>query len=103
MLYRECFGADLGSLADYEPNKIVLDKNNVCRVLVQVLQKHVSGDGLLQAVGSVFKKDTSSAGVAQWGCTAIYYIAKVNAAAARKRNSSLLWCCFIALRILDPR
>ncbi len=66
----------IGTLAEHEPNKEELDKHNVCRIVTQALLKHVSSDSLLSA--ALFMKDTSSAGVAQWGCTAIYYIAKVS-------------------------
>jgi hypothetical protein len=64
----------IGTLAEYEENKVELDKHNVCKIVTQALQKHVSSDSLLSA--ALFVRDTSSAGVAQWGCTAIYYIAK---------------------------
>jgi len=55
----------IGSLAELRENKLDLDKNNVCKIVINALQKHVSGDSLFS---SVFQfQSNHSAAVAQWG------------------------------------
>ncbi|RYG69840.1 hypothetical protein EON64_01705 [archaeon] len=63
----------IGSLAESKFNKIEFEKHQVAKVITSTLQRHVGSEGILSAA---FTKDKSSAGVAQWGCTAIYYLAK---------------------------
>ncbi len=62
----------IGSLVENDRNKQHLDSLGVCRIITGALQRHVATDNIFSA----FSKDTSSAGVAQWGCTAIYYLSK---------------------------
>lgn len=45
-------------------------------MLTSALQRHVSGDNVFSSVSFFSKYSSSSAGVAQWGCAAIYYLAK---------------------------
>eukprot|EP00981_Chlorochromonas_danica_P005406 scaffold1091_cov164-Ochromonas_danica.AAC.29 len=61
----------IGSLAESQYNKIEMEKHHISKIVTSTLQRHVSNDGIL----SVFSRDQSSAGVVQWGCTAIYYLA----------------------------
>lgn len=63
----------IGSLCELHTNKEILDRYNVCGAVTSALQRYVSSNSMLSAV---FLKDTSNAAVAQWGCTAIYYIAR---------------------------
>lgn len=63
----------IGSLCEFQANKEILDRYNVCGAVTSALQRYVSSNSMLSAV---FMKDTSNAAVAQWGCTAIYYIAR---------------------------
>jgi hypothetical protein len=62
----------IGSLVENDGNKQHLDSLGVCKIITGALQRHVATDNIFSA----FSKDTSSAGVAQWGCTAIYYLSK---------------------------
>ena len=66
----------IGTLAENDHNKMELEKHSVCKVIVGAIQKHVSTDSLLSLSLSSFMKDNSSEGVARWGCTAIYFLAK---------------------------
>lgn len=62
----------IGSLAESKYNKIEFEKHHITKIVTSTLLKHVSNESYLNA----FSKDTSGAGVAQWGCTAIYYLAQ---------------------------
>lgn len=62
----------IGSLAEFPPNKEIMDSNGVCKSIATAMHRHVSSETIFTA----FSRDTSSAGVAQWGCAAIYYLAK---------------------------
>lgn len=64
----------IASLSELQSNKDQLDKHNVCTAVTAVLQKYVASNSMLSAV--FMREDTGNAAVAQWGCTAIYYLAR---------------------------
>lgn len=72
----------IGSLAEYEKNKSDLDAGGVCKVVTSALQRHVHTDSLVLSSflssnnSNTLKASSSAAGVAQWGCMAIYYLAR---------------------------
>jgi hypothetical protein len=66
----------IGTLAENDSNKMELEKYGASKTIVSAIQKHVSSDSLLSLSFSSFLKDNSSEGVARWGCTAIYFLAK---------------------------
>jgi hypothetical protein len=72
----------IAGLAQLPSNKLLLDRCAVCTAVTSALNKYVASSNMLSAV---FMRDTSNAAVAQWGCTAIYYI-------ARGTNHSILCC-----------
>lgn len=63
----------IGSLAENQNNKKILGANSACEVITAALQRHVANETLMSVV---FMRNTSSAGVAQWGCAAMYFLAR---------------------------
>ena len=63
----------IGSLAENQSNKKILGASSACEVIIAALQRHVANETLLSVV---LMRNTSSAGVAQWGCAAIYFLAR---------------------------
>ena len=63
----------IGSLAENQNNKKILGASSACEVVTAALQRHVANDSLLSVV---LMRSTSSAGVAQWGCAAMYFLAR---------------------------
>lgn len=62
----------LTSLGKYENNKVTLYKCGVCEAITASLQRHVGNESILSVM---LMRNTSSAGVAQWGCDAMFSIA----------------------------
>lgn len=63
----------IGSLAEDLNNKKILGASSACEVITAALQRHVANESLLSVV---LMRNTSSAGVAQWGCAAMYFLAR---------------------------
>lgn len=99
----------IGSLAEYDRNKADLDEGGVCKVVTAALQRHVASDALsLSSLVRVATSTTSSsttsaaaaAGVAQWGCTAIYYLARGKDAEAFQTKLVAAGACEAVARAL---
>ena len=58
----------IGSLAENPSNKKILGASYACETVTQALQRHVANESILSVV---LMRNTSSAGVAQWGCSAM--------------------------------
>ena len=76
----------IGALSELPANKQLLDRYNACAAVTASLQRYVSSNGMLSAV---FLRDNSNAAVAQWACTAIYYIARGKRNVADTAHSAL--------------
>lgn len=84
----------IGSLAEYDKNKQLLDDHGVCKVVTSALCVAAPGETVFSAIfgdsshnnnnsnANVSGDDRNTAsggdvsGVAQWGCTAIYHLAR---------------------------
>lgn len=62
----------LTSLGRLDSNKLALYKEGVCEAITASLQRHVGNETLLSVM---LMRNTSSAGVAQWGCDAMFSMA----------------------------